>query len=140
MNVLRHLCAGSTVLIFGCMMSTAHALQLSHGSMAGAVTADSAKIWSRWSGRLVDATQEAGLHNVVFISGDIHSGGAIDDGTHSGVPEVSVPHANMPSTTVNTCCRGSRAGGPTLINEPGTWTIGGLQDPNLQIHPMTCMG
>jgi alkaline phosphatase D len=99
--------------------------------------------WGRFAGerlQLVDAIQEAGLHNVVFISGDIHSGGAIDDGTHSGAPEISVPHANMPYTTVNTYCRGIRSGVPTLISEPGTWTIGGLQDPNLQIHPMTCLG
>ena len=34
------------------------------------------------------------IKNVVFVSGDIHSGGAIDDGTYSERPELSVPLAN----------------------------------------------
>ncbi len=90
--------------------------------------------------QILDAMGSAGIKNVVFISGDIHSGGAIDDGTHSGVPEISVPHANMPNTWVNTYCRSVQSGAATLTSEPGTWTIGGLQDPNLQIRAMTCLG
>jgi len=34
------------------------------------------------------------IENVIVISGDIHTGGAIDDGTHAGLPEMSVPHFN----------------------------------------------
>ncbi|HSE63743.1 MAG TPA: alkaline phosphatase D family protein [Thermoanaerobaculia bacterium] len=34
------------------------------------------------------------IRNVVLISGDIHSGGAIDDGTNSDFPELSVPLMN----------------------------------------------
>ncbi len=37
------------------------------------------------------------IQGVVAISGDIHTGGGIDDGTNSliGVPELTVPHVNL---------------------------------------------
>jgi alkaline phosphatase D len=35
------------------------------------------------------------IKNVVFFSGDYHTGGAIDDGTYSGIPEVLVPNTNL---------------------------------------------
>ena len=35
-----------------------------------------------------------GIEGVVLISGDIHTGGAIDDGTNSLCPELSVPKTN----------------------------------------------
>ena len=34
------------------------------------------------------------IENVIVISGDLHTGGAIDDGTYAGLPEISVPHFN----------------------------------------------
>src|SRR5262245_1118987 len=39
----------------------------------------------------------AEIKGVIFLSGDLHSGGGIDDGTHSHFPEVNVPHTNMPT-------------------------------------------
>jgi alkaline phosphatase D len=45
--------------------------------------------------RLLDHLAARDVSNVVFVSGDIHSGGAIDDGAHSFRPELSVPLANQ---------------------------------------------
>jgi len=75
------------------------------------------------------------------MSGDIHSGGAFDDGTHSGVPEFAVPHANMPDTWVNTYCRAvyDNQVFQYFTDEPGTWTIGSLTAPNTSPVP-TCLG
>ncbi len=53
------------------------------------------------------------IQGVIVISGDIHSGGAIDDGTNSGVPEISVPATNVPRSPQG--C----TGGPC-----GTWSVG----------------
>ncbi len=36
------------------------------------------------------------IHGVILVSGDLHSGGGIDDGTNSAFPEINVPHTNMP--------------------------------------------
>jgi alkaline phosphatase D len=106
------------------------------------------KTWDAWSNynagpdsdrqRLLAAIRDHDVRNVVVISGDIHSGGAIDDGTNSGLPEVSVPHANMPVGWVNTYCR-YQAQENTVISTPGTWTIGGLVDPNIGGNPPTCL-
>jgi alkaline phosphatase D len=55
-----------------------------------------------WSGfnterdELVAFMQAHAIQGVVFFSGDLHSGGGIDDGTNSDLPEVNVPHTNMP--------------------------------------------
>lgn len=37
------------------------------------------------------------IENVIALTGDLHTGGAIDDGTNSGlgVPELCVPHTNL---------------------------------------------
>jgi alkaline phosphatase D len=55
-----------------------------------------------------------GIKNVVVLSGDVHSGGAVDFGEHSGLPEVSVPNANT----------GTAA--DSWGANPGLWTIGPL--------------
>ena len=39
--------------------------------------------------------QDNGISGVIFLSGDLHSGGAIDDGTNSYFPELSVPTTNI---------------------------------------------
>lgn len=44
---------------------------------------------------LVSFIQDNGISGVIFLSGDLHSGGAIDDGTHSYFPELSVPTTNI---------------------------------------------
>jgi alkaline phosphatase D len=52
------------------------------------------------------------ITGVIFMSGDIHSGGAIDNGTNSYFPEISVPNTSMQSTT----CTGDEG--------CGTWSEG----------------
>lgn len=47
--------------------------------------------------RLINSIQSTGVEGVVIVSGDEHSGGAIDNGTHSAFPEMGVPHSNLPS-------------------------------------------
>lgn len=58
----------------------------------------------------------AGVPGIIVISGDIHSSGAIDDGTNSFWPEVSVPATNMPYPPSG--CTGGQG--------CGTWSQGAL--------------
>lgn len=101
------------------------------------------KAWDGWGhfpaerDAIVSFVQTHAIANVVVLSGDIHSGGAIDDGSHSGLPEISIPHANMPADWVDTYCKINDG---TLLSEPGTWTIGGLADPNIGVRPHHCLG
>jgi alkaline phosphatase D len=66
---------------------------------------------------LVNALDEIDPEHVVFVSGDIHSGGALDDGTYADFPEISVPSTNTailtctPCRTLAQCERGERACG-----------------------------
>ncbi len=46
---------------------------------------------------LLDYIRENGIKGVIVISGDLHSAGGIDDGSNSGVPEISVPPTNFDS-------------------------------------------
>ena len=46
---------------------------------------------------ILDFIDEHEIGGVIVISGDAHTGGAIDDGTNAGVPELSVPHTNLPT-------------------------------------------
>jgi len=98
------------------------------------------KTWDGWglylNERAALLAEIADVPNVVVVSGDVHSGGAIDDGSHSGLPEVSSPHANMQPTLVNTFCRVQSG---TLLSRPGAWTIGSQLDPNLDIFPPNCL-
>ena len=48
---------------------------------------------------IVDFIHQNSITGVIFISGDIHSDGAIDDGTNSTFPEISVPYTNAASST-----------------------------------------
>ena len=52
----------------------------------------------------------------MIVSGDIHTGGAIDDGTWSDLPEMNVPTTNM---------RQCHCTSPTC----GSWSVG-LYDPD----------
>jgi alkaline phosphatase D len=99
------------------------------------------KPWDGWRYYPVERdaflAQIADVPNVVVVSGDIHSGGAVDEGEHSGRPEISTPHADMPDVWVNTFCRNEFR--TTLMSRPGSWTIGGLLDPILDVHPLQCL-
>jgi alkaline phosphatase D len=44
---------------------------------------------------LLNFIKSNNITGVIIISGDLHSGGGIDDGTNSGLPEVSTPHTNL---------------------------------------------
>jgi len=61
---------------------------------------------------IVDFIRTNSITGVIFMSGDIHSNGAIDDGTNSYFPEISVPNTNTASWT----CTG--------LNGCGTWSEG----------------
>jgi alkaline phosphatase D len=87
---------------------------------------------------LIKFIAQRGVQGAMVISGDVHTGGAMDDGTHSGLPELSVPHAGMPDTWVNTYCRAEQKN-TVLTSRPGSWTIGQLTDPVLDTLPLHCM-
>ena len=69
---------------------------------------------------ILDFISQHNIKNVIWFSGDYHTGGAIDDGGNAGLPEVLVPHTNLPS-------RGN------WLNTHGEWSHGilpmGPDDP-----------
>ena len=104
------------------------------------------KTWDAWGDypnerkKLAAFIRDKGIRNLVFLSGDVHSGGAVDDGAHSGWPEVSVPHANMPDTWINTFCETSEHNA-SARSEPGLWTIGSLVEPDFDAGAVpSCAG
>ncbi len=72
---------------------------------------DSWGAYARERNELLDFINVEGIENVLVISGDLHTGGALDDGTNSEIPEISVPHTNLQTN--------SAASG-----EPGDWSSG----------------
>jgi len=62
---------------------------------------------------IVNFIKDNNIKGVIILSGDIHSGGALDDGTNSGLIEFSVPHTNMQMSPAN--------GGFTTTT-PGDWS------------------
>ena len=73
---------------------------------------DSWALYQHEQNEIVDFIHSSSITGVIFMSGDIHSGGAIDNGTNSYFPEISVPNTNTQSST----CTG---GGGC-----GTWSEG----------------
>ena len=61
-----------------------------------------------------------GIGGIIVVSGDIHTGGAIDDGTYGGLPEISVPICTVgglqPTCYLN---------GPPQYLGCGNWSHGG---------------
>jgi hypothetical protein len=99
------------------------------------------KTWDAWSFFVTERSALlaaiADVPNVVFVSGDVHTGGAVDDGTHSGRPEIATPHANMPVHWVDTYCR--LVDLDTVLQvRPGSWTLGSLVNPILSHEPLEC--
>jgi alkaline phosphatase D len=86
--------------------------------------------WGNFStqrGALVTWIKNTHITNVVFVSGDLHSGGAIDDSTNSSFPEISVPHTNikqpsdlttLPYENFDTGCNDA------CTCQSGTWSVG----------------
>ena len=57
--------------------------------------------WARYKREqkeIVDFINTNSITGVIFMSGDIHSNGAIDNGTNSYFPEISVPNTNTESS------------------------------------------
>jgi alkaline phosphatase D len=61
---------------------------------------------------IVDFIRTNSITGVIFMSGDLHSAGAIDNGANSYFPEISVPNTNTQSST----CTGDEG--------CGTWSEG----------------
>ena len=64
-----------------------------------------------------------GISGVIFVSADLHTGGAIDDGTYSGYPEMSVPDLNLGGAEV--ACR---LHNPERESDCGNWSHGIVPD------------
>lgn len=47
---------------------------------------------------LVNFIKNNNIAGIIFLSGDIHSGGGIDDGTNSFFPEITIPNSNKGPT------------------------------------------
>ena len=73
---------------------------------------DSWYLFQNEQAELVQFINDNDITGVIFISGDLHSGGAIDDGTNAFFPEISVPSTN---TIKWTNCTGGYC---------GTWSEG----------------
>jgi alkaline phosphatase D len=73
---------------------------------------DSWALFKHEQDEIVDFIRTNSITGVIFMSGDIHSGGAIDNGTNSYFPEISVPNTSTQSTT----CTGDEG--------CGTWSEG----------------
>ena len=69
---------------------------------------DSWALYKHEQDEIVDFIHSNSITGVIFMSGDIHSGGAIDNGTNSYFPEISVPNTNTQSST----CTGGGGAGP----------------------------
>lgn len=76
-------------------------------------SADSWAAYQTERNELLTFLHENQIHGVIVISGDLHSGGAIDSGVNADLPEMSVPHTNLvPAKFL-------AASGPE-----GTWDLG----------------
>ncbi|OGM15424.1 hypothetical protein A2985_04815 [Candidatus Woesebacteria bacterium RIFCSPLOWO2_01_FULL_43_11] len=56
------------------------------------------------------------IRNVFVVTGDMHTGGAYDDGTHGVIPELTVPHTNINQQNY---CTGTNV---KSIADCGLWT------------------
>jgi len=77
---------------------------------------------------LTDFIAANAIHNVVFVSGDIHSGGAIDNGDNAGFPEISLPSANLnPDATGAATCNLHYEPTRSRPGSCGIWSEGYLE-------------
>ena len=86
------------------------------------------KTWDAWgyftAERAAFLQAIDGIPGIVVVSGDIHSGGAVElagqDGhvANSELPEISTPHANMPNTWIDTWDSAKK------MTEPPKWSLG----------------
>jgi len=61
------------------------------------VSTDHWRVYSTERDELKDFIVDNDIEGVLLLTGDLHTGGAVDDGTNSawGVPELCVPHTNL---------------------------------------------
>jgi hypothetical protein len=68
---------------------------------------------------IVDFINSHGISGVIFISGDLHTGGAIDNGMNSAFPELSVPHTNLQASMESSGITGTWSEGADTGAIPG---------------------
>lgn len=93
---------------------------LSSVSTNGDARPASDDLWHSFSteaAEIADWIADESIGGVIVLSGDIHTGGGIDDGTNGlfGVPEMTVPHTNLAGgnkTNLGTWSEGVTAGKP----------------------------
>ena len=87
---------------------------------------DSWALYQHEQHEIVDFIHAHSITGVIFMSGDIHSDGAIDDGTNSYFPEMSVPNTNTDSSECTVAAgaepgaRASRSGARTAATRSFT--------------------
>jgi alkaline phosphatase D len=121
--------------------------------------------WDSWTSyqteaqEILDFIASNEIEGVILVSGDIHTGGGIDNGLNSGLPEMSVPHCNLPDMGGAPCTavycgdwsEGSYSGSPATPGfgwidfsfsakhgdqaELNTATLGGMQHLSLTLTP-----
>jgi alkaline phosphatase D len=72
---------------------------------------------------LLDWIASNHIDNVFVVSGDLHTGGAIDDGTHADLPEISVPHTNLETQSDSTGPQGLWSHGTTPGSDGGGYAM-----------------
>lgn len=88
--------------------------------------------WDTWTTfqterrEILDFIQENDISGVVILSGDLHTGGAIDDGSNAGLPEVSTPHMNLGHAPPTGCTGGHYCGDWSDGFTGGDGTSGGF--------------
>jgi alkaline phosphatase D len=73
---------------------------------------------------LLDFIDRHRIGGVLVVSGDIHAGGAIDDGSNAGLPELNVPAANVEGEDTSCRARVPFPDGPRRLVSCGRWSEG----------------
>ena len=85
--------------------------------------------------QILDWIDEHDITGVIVISGDIHSGGGIDDGTYADLPEITVPCTNMIMDNCTCGYCGEWSEGIWVGNEPAGYALVSVShDPVEQLH------
>ncbi len=84
---------------------------------------------------LLDFLDENHITGVMVISGDIHSGGGIDDGTNSGIPEITVATTNYRADNCTGEC-GEWSEGIWIGNDPRGFAAIKVHQDNVVLHSM----
>jgi alkaline phosphatase D len=80
----------------------------------GAKPKDSWAAFQTERAEIIDFITNHKITGIFAISGDMHIGGALDDGSNSRFPELQVRHANLPSPVCHSA----------PVYEIGSWSLG----------------